>query len=475
VQGMREMGLDPKKEKDAKEYFIIKRRIFMQKCTDIMKKYHSDATIFFNSGGANMDKPEFHEYQTHYEMENLPTAWGGYDKLALRSKFFKNKEKSILAMTGKFHLDWGEFGGFKTKEALKAEIAQMAVYGVGASVGDHMHPDGEMEMQTYENIGYAYDYLEKVAPFCYDGEIVSNIGVYVSDDWVANEGISRILIENQIDYRVVDNNCFEIFDTVIISEGAVMDKEGLDALNAYIKNGGKVLLISDALVKDGEFQIDTGLKYIGGAEFDCDYIIANESYDDVPSAPTLSNVPGHRTKNIDATVYAQIMTPYFSRTYGHFCGHKNTPHNKDSKLMPAIAKKGNVVYIANSLPKQYRLYGSVFHKRYFMHALNLICSGSLLKVSGIGSQGRCTMIEQPHLNRYCINMLYINPVIRGQAGIIEDIMPVYNIQTTLRTDKKIKNIYIGLTNEKIDFIQNQQEVSFVVPKLECHTSIVVEY
>ncbi|MBQ4159978.1 MAG: alpha-amylase, partial [Clostridia bacterium] len=105
-----------------------------------MKKYHPDATIFFNSGGANPKKTEFHAYQSHFEMEDLPTAWGGYDKLPLRAKFFANSGKHLIGMTGKFHLDWGEFGGFKSGEALKYEVATMAMYGAGASVGDHMHP-----------------------------------------------------------------------------------------------------------------------------------------------------------------------------------------------------------------------------------------------------------------------------------------------------------------------------------------------
>ena len=120
--------------------------------------------------------------QSHFEMEDLPTAWGGYDQFPIRAKVFLKKGKPIMGMTGKFHLDWGEFGGFKAKEALKFEIAMMAMYGASASIGDHMHPDGEMEMQTYEYIGYAYNYLEKIAPYCYGGQFLSNIGLYITND-----------------------------------------------------------------------------------------------------------------------------------------------------------------------------------------------------------------------------------------------------------------------------------------------------
>lgn len=475
IKGMREMGLNSDNENDAKEYFKIKRQAFMQKCTDILKRYHPDGTIFFNSGGADPKNVSYHSYQSHFEMEDLPTAWGGYDKLPLRAKFFTNTGKEVLGMTGKFHLDWGEFGGFKSKEALKFEIATMALYGAGASIGDHLHPDGEMEMQTYENIGYAYEYLEKIAPFCYGGEPIVNIGLYISSDWSANEGVSKILQENQLDFELVGNNNFGDFDTVIISEKATMDDEGLKALKSYIDNGGKVVLMSDALVKDGEFQIDTGLKYVGMSEFDCDYIVPVKKYDNVPDAPMLSNIPGHRTENIDAEVFAEIMTPYFSRTYGHFCGHKNTPYNKTSKRMPAITKKGNVVYLAHSLPKQYNVYGSQFHKRYFINALNLVYGGSILAVEGLGSQGRCTMISQADKNRYCINMVYASPVKRGRAEIIEDILPLYNIKLILKTNKKINNVYLALTGEKLEYMQQDGKISFVVPELNYHTSVVVEY
>jgi len=475
VKGMKEMGLDPENENDAKEYFRIKRQAFMKKCNDIMKKYHPNATIFFNSGGADPKKPAFHDYQSHFEMEDLPTAWGGYDKLPLRAKFFAGKGKAFLGMTGKFHLDWGEFGGFKSKEALKFEIATMALYGAGASIGDHMHPDGEMEMQTYENIGYAYNYLEKIAPFCYGGESVVNIGLYLSNDWAANEGVSKILLENQIDYDIIVNNNFGSFDTVIIPEKVVMDDDTIKALKLYIDNGGKAVLMADALVKDGEFQIETGLKYIGNPEFDCDYIVPVKKYDDIPDAPMLSNFPGHRTENVDAEIYAEIMTPYFSRTYEHFCGHKNTPHNKSSKRMPAIAKKGNVVYLSHSLAKQYGTFGSLFHKRYFMMALNLVYGGSTLKAEGLGSQGRCTMICQPDKQRYCINMVYGSPIRRGRAEIIEDIMPLYNIKLTLKTDKKIKKIYLPLTDEEIQYTSDNGEIKFTVPEICCHTTVVVEY
>lgn len=474
-KGMKEMGLDPESEADAKKYLIIKRQSFMTKCTDILRKYHPDATIYFNSGGADPYKPEYHDYSTHFEMEDLPTSEGDYNKISLRARYFTNSGKKYIGMTGKFHLAWGEFGGFKPKEALKFEVAVMAMYGAGASIGDHMHPDGEMELETYRNIGFAYDYLKKIAPYCYGGKTVCDIGLCLSDDREANSGISNILLENQLDYGIIKDNNFSDYKLVIIPDGVVLDDAGLNALNTYIANGGKLVLMADSLVENGEFQLDFGVKYKAGAEYDCDYITLREKRDNIPDAPMLNLVPAHRTEVLAGEVYADFITPYFNRTFNRFFGHKNTPHNKDSERMPAIVKNGNVVYMAHSLAKSYARHGSVYHKRYFMYALNLVLDTPTIEVSGIGAEGRCTAINQTDNNRYCINLAYAVPVKRGEATIIEDIMPVYNIAVKMRTDKEIKRVYLPLTDEELAFDSADGEVTFTVPKLECHTSIVLEY
>ena len=471
VAGMKAMGMDPEKEEDAKAYFAMKRKLFMEKCSDIMNKHHPGATIFFNSGGANIDKGAYHKYQTHFEMEDLPTAWGGYDAMPVRAKFFSRKGKPYLGMTGKFHLNWGEFGGFKCKEALRYEVAAMAMYGAGCSIGDHMHPDGEMEMQTYENIGYAYDYLEKIVPFCYGGESTANLGLVMSKQKSIMEHLSKLLLENQIDYDIVFGD-FDRFDTVIVPENEDLDAENLQALRDYIVRGGKVLFYGTALIQDGMFRIDCGAEYLAGPKFDCDYIFTDmESLQELPNAPTLCMLPAQRIGATDGQVLAQTLQPYFSRTGAHFCGHRNTPHNKNGEVLPAIVRKGNVVYMAHSMPELYAKEGSLFHKRYFIAALQLLYKGGAFKVKGLGSEGRITMIHQKKQNRYCVNMVYVSPSKRGEAYIVEDIMPVYNVELTLNIPQTIKKAWLGVTGEELAVKDN----TVIVPKLDCHASVVLEY
>lgn len=467
VAGMKAEGYDPTSTRDAVAYYVKKHAAFMEKCRQILHRYHPDATIFFNSGGASMYKPAYHQYQTQFEMEDLPTCWHGYDRLPMRARYFSRTGKPTMGMTGKFHLAWGEFGGFKCREALKFEVAAMALYGVACSVGDHCHPDGEMELQTYENIGHAYHYLKKIEPYCYGGENTAKVGVMVSKTSAANDGVAKILLENQIDFDVVQNDP-ERFDLVIVPEGV----EDISCLQGY---KGKVLICADSGVKDGKFLLDCGAEYLGAAEYDCDYICTEKPFrQELPHSPMLCNLPAHRIRLTDGEEIAWVQTPYFSRTVARFCGHKNTPNDKTTHA-PGIVKKGNVVYMAHPMATAYNTYGSLYQKRYFMLALEQLFTGGAFRVRGMGAMGRVTMIHQKDQSRYCLNLLYAAPVKRGLAEVIEDIMPVYNVEIALDIPETVTRAYLPLTGQELPVTVEDGLQKLVLPKLECHESIVFEY
>ncbi len=472
VEGMKKLGMNPENEDDQKQYFEDRHGDFMDKCNAILHKYHPNATVFYNSGGADPMRPWRLKHETHYELEDLPTAWGGYDKMPLRAKYFSKTGKDFVGMTGKFHLAWGEFGGYKTKEALKYEIASMSLYGAGCSIGDHAHPDGFMEMATYENIGYAYNYLEKITPYVYGGKSTATVGIYLGAFQDENQGVSNILNENQIDYDIIINNNFDDFKTVILPSECKLDENGEIALKKYLKNGGKLLFVGNSLVKDNEFIVDCGAKYIGHSAFDCDYIKLNERQEDIADAFILCNVVSHHVEATDGTSYAKMLDPYFKRTYGHFFGHKNTPQNKEGKQYDAIVKKGNIVYVASPLGSNYAKIGALMHKRIFMFALNLLEPELKFEIN-LGAQGRITMSEKE--NSYVLNMTYASPVKRGCAEIIDDIMPIYNIPVKVNVKEKIKRVYSPVENTDYAFTQKDGSVEFPIDKIHCHNVVVVEY
>lgn len=472
--GMKKMGLDPEKEEDAKYYYTVKHQDFMRKCGEILHEKHPDATIFFNSGGADPNRPEYHEGSTHFELEDLPTSWGGYDKMPFRAKFFGKTGKGYLGMTGKFHTDWGEFGGFKLKEALKYEVASMMTYGAGCSIGDHLHPDGEMDMETYKNIGYAYRYAEQIEPYCLHGNSTAKLGIYLSKDEISNEGTAKMLLEDQIDFDIIYEDNFEEFDTVIFPDCVVLSEDSVKKLEAFIQNGGKVLITGESLVKDGKFQIDLGLEYQGAYGHDKDYIIVGDALAErMVTSPFLAYSPAAKVEVKKGEVLANVMLPYFRRTYETYCGHKNTPYNREDFDHAAAVKNGNMVYLAHKTGWIYKKFGSAYHRQYFLNALHQIYKAAAFQVE-MPSAGRAAMKFQEEENRFCLNLLYASPVSRGAVEVIEDIVPLYNIPCCVYTEKKISRVYLGVGKEELPFTQKEGEVRFTVPYLHCHQTVVLD-
>ena len=83
----------------------------------------------------------------------------------------------FLGMTGKFHTTWGEFGGFKHPNALRYEAALSIAEGAKCSIGDQLHPTGEMNMSTYNLIGKAYAEVEAKEPYVRGAEHIADIAI----------------------------------------------------------------------------------------------------------------------------------------------------------------------------------------------------------------------------------------------------------------------------------------------------------
>ena len=240
LAGMRAEGLDPEDERDAEEYYRRSHLRFMAECQRILREKHPEATIFFN-GGAEIYRPEYLVGQSHFEMEDLPTTWGGYNKMPPRASFMSRYPKEYLGMTGKFHTSWGEFGGYKNPDALKYEVLTMAMYGAKCSVGDQMPPDGKMDMETYRIIGHAYRALEAIEPWAYPASSTATLGVYLCGREESDEGLHDMLLESHIDFDVVmPGDDLSRFRALILPDCVRLTAEEGARLGAFIARGGRI-------------------------------------------------------------------------------------------------------------------------------------------------------------------------------------------------------------------------------------------
>jgi len=487
IDKMTAMGLNPDSEEDANNYYTYMRIEFMKRCTEILHKKHPQGTIFFNCA-ASMYEPQWHPYQTHYEMEDLPTTWGGYDIMPPRAKFFARTGKDYLGMTGKFHTMWGEFGGFKNPSALKYECSAMLAYGARCSVGDQCHPSGEMDLETYRIIGEAYEYAKQIEDYCFDVKETSKLGIMLADN-LDNEtidvalnpsdgGLINMLLETQYDFDIVLlNDDFSRFDVIVLPDNILLDEVTAKKLDLFVKSGGGLLLTGDSgLNKDkSKFLADIGMEYIGKSNYDIDYVKPlGEMAKGIVSSPFLFYSSANIVKAKNGEVLSQVYTPYFNRTYGEYCSHQNTPNKLKPESYPAALKRGRVIYIAHHICKMYKEVGAQYHRDYLINALKLIYDKPVAGVK-MPSGGRMRFVKQEAKSRYVLHLLYGQPIQRGSTSVIEDFPKLYDIPVSLSVSEKIKRIKMMPQNEDILFVSNDKSIEFVVPSIRSHQLIVLEY
>jgi hypothetical protein len=475
--GMRSMGLSDQNEADAKAYYRMKRIQFMEDCIHIKLKSHPQASIFFN-GAADTGKPEFHQYQTHFEMEDLPTTWGGYDKMPVRAKYFAKSGKYYLGMTGKFHTMWGEFGGYKIPDALKYECALMLAYGAGCSVGDQLHPSGRMDMDTYRTIGVAYRYVEAIEEFCIDTTETSTLGILLSGNTDSDEGLARMLLESQIDFDVILlQEDLTRFQTIILPDSVRLDLSEAQRIEEYLQCGGHVIMTgkSGLFRHEDAFAWDTGACYIGKSAYDCDYLVMEKDLQmGFLSSPILCYDSAEKTETADSKWLASIREPYFNRTYGHYSSHQNTPNKLEKASYPAAFRHGNILYMAHSICRMYHKYGAQYHRDYFIRMLRLLYREPVMKVT-MPSAGRARLVRQPDRDRYVLHLFYASPIQRGFVSVIEDMVEIRDVKVTLNIPEAVLRVVLPLHGITIPFSQSAGIVEFTVPSVYCHQMVTVDY
>ena len=288
------------------QYGATKWRRFMAECRKILYRYHPEATVYFNgttilhpdTRGRNV-KARLFDDNSQQELEDLPTTWGGYDKLPLRAKFFHNTGKPLIAMSGKFHTSWGEFGGFKHPDALRFEAGSMLAFGAACNFGDQLHPSGEMDLGTYGNIGQAFEYVEQIEAYGLDAVPAANLGLWFSNSKPDDEGTSVMLLETQTDFLVVDPaKDLAPYAAIVLPGAACLSADEAAKLSAYVAGGGSLLVLGESALDEQRqrFLLDVGADYLGPANYDEDFTVAGEQLRrDLVASPFLNYEAALRT------------------------------------------------------------------------------------------------------------------------------------------------------------------------------------
>ena len=483
VRILRSEGKDPYDEENARE--LAKRTYlkYARRTREAIDEVDPSLTIFHNAGHVSRGNKELEFLNSHLELEALPTGGWGYDYFPQSARYFNRHDIEMLGMTGKFHTAWGEFGGFKHPNALRYEVSLNAALGAKSSIGDQLHPSGEMDMATYRLIGEAYSELEAKEPWLRGAEAIADIAV-LSNEAVGgalsgDNGAVRILHEGHYLFDFIDTESpLDRYKVVVLPECPRMTDTFAAKLRKFCDGDGKVLATGQSALLENEalIPLDLGAKWQGEqTEYSVAYMhpIADNEYFDDTGYVFYSGAQVASPTN-EAAMLVRMERPYFERTVEHFCSHKHAP-NSGELIGAAMTEGKDGIYIAANIFEEYVSVGSLLPKHAVLMALDRLLGDSKTVRAALPSQGKVMLSYQESESRYICHVLYASPILRGaHTEVIEDIVPLYNVELQIKLDKEVKNAYLAPSGEKIAFTQENGCVKLCVPRVECHAMIALD-
>lgn len=484
VAGMYEAGLDPQNDDDALKYGYMVYDKYVRTMRDAVAKYDPELPIIHNDGGAIFQGRDIVAWNNrHLELESLPTGGWGYDHFPLSAAYARTFGKEFLGMTGKFHSSWGEFGGFKHPNALRYEAALANACGARCSVGDQLHPDGEMDMATYRLIGAAYREVEKREPWLVNAEAVADIGLLTTRKCTTHKedgliGANRMMLEGHYLYNIVDGECdLTAYKLLILPDDVTVTGALKEKLEAYVQGGGK-LLLSGKSGTDGEgnFALDTGLTFEGVGEYCPSYL--RPEFDLKPNGATAYVMYSENYKvalaaDFKGEVTATRVDPYFNRAANHFCSHRHTPYDREKTAVGAMVN-GAVAYIAWDIFTEYALKGSLHLREMVVDTVERLIGSEKTLATTLPSGGVTSLMQQG--NRLVNHLVYGVTKCRGKGvEVIEDLPALHGVSCTVRVERAPARVYEAPAMRELPFTYENGAVTYEIPAFSCGTMVVMEF
>ncbi len=488
LAGMREAGINPESEAGRVEYarHVVSR--LRERLSGVVRQDKSGCPVFFNAGHIDPAmRPDLDTY-SHLELESLPSGGWGYDHFPMTVRYARTLGLETMGMTGKFHRSWADFGGFKNQAALEFECFSALAEGAKCSIGDQLHPRGNLDPATYELIGSVYSQVEAREPWCAGAVPQTEIAIFnpeatgQADDRVdtAANGALRMLIEAHHQFDIIDaESDWEAYRVMVFPDKIAFTEAMAEKFSGYLQQGGAALLTHKAGISAEDpdaFRLpEMPAKLAGEARFSPNYLMAHGPLArHVPDAQHIMYEGGVEvTPSEDAEVLAELWWPYFNRRWDHFCSHAQTPPEKASGL-PAALRRGRVIQFTHPLFSLYMRHGTRTYKQLVLNALAMLLPEPLV-ITNAPSTARLTLTKQAEHKRTILHLSHYVPEQRSrEIATIEEALPLHDVDCNLRATG-VKRVTLEPGGTALDFEQRGERILFTVPRVEGHTMAVLEH
>jgi hypothetical protein len=489
LASMRGLGLDPTSDADLRAHTRRVERAFMARVSEAIWKLRPGLPVFYNSrlrltaDPADGNPPEL-KWQSHLEIESLPSGGWGYNHFPLFVRYFQTQPLPHLGHTGRFHRSWGDFGGLKPRAALEYECFRMLASGSTCCVGDQLHPRGALEPAVYDRIGEVYRQIAAVEPWCVGAEPLADVGVLLAatippdqrqGDLATEEGAMRMLLELHQQFQLLDRQAdFGRYRLLILPDAVVVDADLRARLDAFVAAGGALLATGRSGLSAEAAEWPTlGVRWEGPSPFQPEYLHLEGALAD--AAPAMEHVVYERGERVVALegseVLARVGEPYFNRTPFTYTSHEHAPVRAVTDA-PAVVRRGRAAYCAFPLFRAYRRWGNQSHKQVVARLLRELLPEPLARVEA-PSTAEVTLLRQEAdgESRLVAHLLHYVPQRRADnLDLVEDVIPLHDVGLAVRGE--YRRAYLAPGGEELTVSSEGGYAAVRVGRVEGHQIVV---
>ena len=486
LAGMAARGLDASNAEARRAYGREVTFGFQRDLTVFIRTLDRGCSIFYNGGHVGPELRPVARTYTHWEMESLPSGGWGYLHFPITMRYGRTLGLDSLGMTGKFHTSWGDFHSLKNRAALEFEVFQMLALGAKCSVGDQLHPRGELDAATYDLIGEVYRHVARKEPWCRGAAPVSDIAVFSPEPFTGGRtpppamGVTRMLQETRHQFDIIDTDAPDLarYRLLILPDEIRLSPDLAKSLAVYLAGGGAILASHrSGLRRDAdEFALgEWGVRYKGDAPYSPDFIRARGPLAaGLPETELVMYLRGLEVAAAGAETIADVVVPYFDRTWQHYSSHRHTPSSGQVGY-PGATRHGRVIHFAHPIFTQYSRNAPRWCRQLVANAVDLLLPDPVLRVSGPTTL-QASVLEQREARRTIVHLLHYVPERRGQDfDVIEDVIPVTDIALSLRSDRPVRRATLVPDGGSLRVARDAQgRATVVVPRVAGHQMVALE-
>jgi hypothetical protein len=250
------------------------------------------------------------------------------------------------------------------------------------------------------------------------------------------------------------------------------------------------------LKPDGSgFAIDLGVTYQGEDEWDVPFVKPaadfgaglkpteyacytdrgkNRQPQDVKADDLLHDVRGRRVSaKPGASVIAEMIAPYFNRTWDHYCSHQHAPSTGQA-YAPAVVMTASTGYISHPLFSLYGFNAPQWARQVVKGVVDRLLPTPLLQVANAPRSLVATVTRQECEGRTLVHLLnYIGRRNNHTCDIIEDIIPLPDVKIILQHAEPVTSVRGVPEGKSLPFTQEGKRVQFTLPVLNGYQIIEV--